>query len=1036
MPNQTSEAKNSPQKTNQKSMTPDTKVQTKTKIKSGTKIIIGAILAVGVAIGVGAVILFFGGGPAETPAETARFEVEFGPVNKATWDSSEVPDGQYDKVVNYFKNKFDDFFPPEERDDVIYMGSNEGAGLEDWQEDNHLWGRDKDGAGGVILDTFYFTHAHRIGDYGNTFLKTINDKTECDKINEFSLTPETLTINPSEITATIPYGNLPNKVDPILKDNRGNDLDKTKYHIRYKSLNPEVAVVYPDGHVLPVSPGSTEIKASVCGLPISNPVSVEVTREGFSNYNLTGQVNTRFINGVARSKVIDLGDLSGKYIKKLTLYLNISNAYKEAARVHKKLSGEINFYASNDNGNTWVKADPFQMVASINFEKRDDTRTGKIEYPVSITFDFTHKRPGNQLRLAMEIIENASPADVPATITEGKEDGILPEVDLSRTTRFVGNTFGNIKALDTQENINSGIYGLLAVDDLEQTRYFGSTRYPVTPPTVAASDFDPVYTKYYTTRYRQTVVNWLFGFEITDRENRKGITHDVTEWLVAPQKVIKPAYHHKTDLPLYTTEGGYAPASVDIHAFITQNIGFAHLALVKKDATEKWNEIGVLVVPAPHIIIHSLKGTTDLTTNAMDFAMPTETFEAVPPEVTFFGTIETPEFTLLPPSLTLMPGTTAPPPGDPAICDSPTIIYRGHNRAIIKCMPSGAYKDKTIKAFYGEKTDLSDQKEVKVYKDHDGKNYFVLRGLRGGEFDDKNDEGYLKGRFPYYFKFESEGKSSPVHSFMTLNRPQTIAYLYNLIYAERIDFLSFEELKDYRGDRKDGIDFYDRPKDQEPLTIQGVKYSLINAKEFISRLKVTAEVTGNEEQAKRLYQIIHDRIYDDNLEKHFDQAGVDFWVAQMEKIEEAKRIDLLGVIFGMMTSPEFFNTMVEQTGGDKSKAQAELAYLIVLQRGGDEPGVNYLKTNFKKNKEMREYLLKVDPEEYDKTLEEIEKDESLGRKAAIAKLYETIYGRPADVAGVDFWDKFVDTETEKPATIQKLKEIFLASDEFKNVVKD
>jgi len=1082
MPNQPKEEKNSPQKTNAKPMAQkEVKTKTKAKIKASTKIIVGAILAVGVAIGIGVVIFFFGGGEAPPPGNTRQVIFDF--HNKIF--GHEIDDWAPDND----RQKFDELFPQNQRDISMAYGLTRKSKvipvscgpLEACPEgDTEIYG-------GLVLNNFVFSalpetwgrvalpgikdQVEAGGGYRQTL--TINDQAKCDKLDRIGIGTTSIYINfssfkdvdieniegnwPDEATLRItrPKPDNPKETDRwghfTLRDKDGNILNPDDYHIRFKILEPSTgfissAVVYPNGKILPFSPGQTEVIATACEKEsgsITISVSESAGEESFLNFNPDGKINFQFLNGVAKSKVIDFDIPNDQAIKEVTIVTHIPpnmRHYNAPAA-----DGVIRLYASNDGGLTWQKSEWQGPYPGGDDTKEEDTEKA--------SFHFTFPYAGRNLQFAVEMkndvkvkgLENVEPKDVPSGLT----DQVPPQVK----TKVIG-----LASLEEPKN-ESGLLPIYA--HVMNAELEGLTTSPF------ESDFsdESYYTRFWNNKDQPfditgSYIKKLFG--ISKREDGSTYPTESSWYQFWPKNTFIKTETEDENLHFFQNNA-YTPqsASVQIYDHSKKNAlpGFTHVAMA--GVGDEWatlkDNMGVITLPLPTLAISKFEVNATLAPES-EFAQRPPEAGVQPPEAGVqpttptgeisiggripLGQIETPE-TPLGPSLfiTRIPGLIIlPPPGDPAICESPTIIYRGHNRVIIKCMPGEAYKNKEMKAFWGEKADLSDKKEAKVYKDKDGKNYFVLRGLKGGEFDDKNDEGYINGRFPYYFKFESEGKSSPIHSFKTLNRWQTIAYYYNLIFTDRLDFQSVDELKNYRGERKSGIEFYYKPRDAEPLTLQGVKFALLNdpGKEFIERLKVTAGITGNKAQIERLYQIIHDRIYDDDLEKYFDPAGVDFWVAQMEQIEEKKRIDLLGAMFGMMTSPEFFNTAVEQAGGDKLRAQAEIAYQIVLQRGADKPGLEYLKTTFKKNKEMREYLVRS--EEYDKRLEKIEKDKDLGRKVAIAKLYETIYGRPADVAGVEYWDqyKIKDEKTgkERLATILELKDIFLKSDEFRMKVID
>lgn len=361
--------------------------------------------------------------------------------------------------------------------------------------------------------------------------------------------------------------------------------------------------------------------------------------------------------------------------------------------------------------------------------------------------------------------------------------------------------------------------------------------------------------------------------------------------------------------------------------------------------------------------------------------------------------------------------TPLPLPVDPELLIEPQIIHRGSNRVIIKWTVPEAYRDKSLKFKYGEKIENLN-KEAKVYLDKaDKKHYVVLRGLKGGELYTKNDEGYKEGRFKYYFVCQANGKSSNVAEFKTLNRFQTILYYYNVVFGENFDLEA--NAKPNADLRAGGPYFFYNPEGKEPLTLPGVKFTMLNDKafqEFDRRLSETEKAKGIRYAIEILYQTIFDRIYDDDLTKTFDEEGVNYWKAQVERTDE-KRIDLFGVKFALSTSPEYNKEL--KTILPATDVNANLAYQIVLKRGAEKSGLEYLKGKYTLAKDMRKELALSD--EYTDRLSKIEKEQ--GRKKAISELYETLYARPADLAGVDWWDK-------TGLTLDEIKTKFLESEEF------
>lgn len=363
---------------------------------------------------------------------------------------------------------------------------------------------------------------------------------------------------------------------------------------------------------------------------------------------------------------------------------------------------------------------------------------------------------------------------------------------------------------------------------------------------------------------------------------------------------------------------------------------------------------------------------------------------------------------------------------------NPKIIYKGADRAIIAWTVSNdEYKNKELSFKYGtfdaknlkkdenDKIVLEDENNATVrYAEAQNYYYVVLRNLKGGEFADKNDAGYINGRKPYVFQVSLGEKFANPTTIKTLNRFQAILYYYNLVLSENFDVNRYEQLD--KNIRSGGPAFYYKPGEQEPLSLKGVQFTLLNDrkfKEFDNRINATAKKFGNKKTVQELYGRVHDRIYDEDLTKKFDDAGVNYWTKQIERNDD-NRIDILGTKFALSVSPEAVGEITTMSAEDQKKANSDLAYEIVLKRGGDQKGVLELK-KLQNPKEMRKKL--ANSKEFDDRLKSIK-----GRVEQIKELYETLYARAADIAGVNYWDK-----TGK--SIQEIKQEFLNSADFSNV---
>lgn len=382
-----------------------------------------------------------------------------------------------------------------------------------------------------------------------------------------------------------------------------------------------------------------------------------------------------------------------------------------------------------------------------------------------------------------------------------------------------------------------------------------------------------------------------------------------------------------------------------------------------------------------------------------------------------------------------------------------TVWHRGHSRVILKFRFTSGAENTTaaqdIEFRYGENKDNLNLGS-RVFLDKNDPTYpyvAVIIGLKGGEYHDKNEGCFEAGRCRYYFQVKTQGKASPVVDFQTMNRLQTIAYYYDLLlnrkYTSDLNaFLTPDN--EFQGkkvnDLEDGgLGFFYKPKDGEPLTLPGVKFTILNDRryeEFDIWTRETLEKSGIKEVVKNFYRRIHDRIYVPSEEEYlkgkveielgrfYDEAGVDYWVSRTDpKIVGIDVIDILGVKFAMTVSPEFIKTFSAEI--DQAQARPELSYWIVLKRGADKPGLEYLLTKYRSSKDMRRRLAESD--EYKNRLREIEK--TRGREAAVSEIYETLYARAADVEGRKYW-------FNTKMTLDELMKTFMNSPEFKAVLKE
>jgi len=371
------------------------------------------------------------------------------------------------------------------------------------------------------------------------------------------------------------------------------------------------------------------------------------------------------------------------------------------------------------------------------------------------------------------------------------------------------------------------------------------------------------------------------------------------------------------------------------------------------------------------------------------------------------------------------------PSNEPDLLKNPQLIYRGADRVVIKWETGkDEYKNRDLDFKYTTDAVINNngiavggslQKAKTYYEGADNKYYTVLENLQGGEFSEKNDQGYVAGQKPYYFQISLSDKCSDIGDFKTLNRFQSILYYYNLVFGDNFQVNKY--IQPDNSLRGGGAKFFYKPtNNQEPLSLRGVHFTLLNDrkfKEFDKRLQATLAKLGTKKAVENLYRRIHDRIYTDNIKKFVDKNGVDYWTKQIER-NDNKQIDISGAKFAISVSPEAVGNINKMQPKERKIAEANLAYQIVLKRGGDEAGIEKL-VALPNAKEMRKELAMS--KEYDDRLKAI-KD----KEAQIEELYETLYARAADISGVNYWK-------QSGKSIQEIKNEFLNSAEFTKIAQ-
>ncbi|MFA6296043.1 MAG: hypothetical protein WC663_01700 [Patescibacteria group bacterium] len=794
---------------------------------------------------------------------------------------------------------------------------------------------------------------------------------------------------------TLPY-------DLNLTARRDNGENNPNALAMIDSQTPVSAIVYNDFYgtkkprILPISPDSeATLQLSACGEYKDN-YKFPVQNSGFDIFDPTNQIlDTRFIQGLTVSKNISTNLNDNYNIKSAEINLKIADIDGILLpNSPKNIKGTIILLASNDNGATWYTPSSFSNDGTNwnNISNESDNWIDKMPGK-GFRYDFTNS-DGNELKWAaiIQSDETGLHSQVLAQAenlqeNENFENGGAAdnfEIGMTGSEVFNINQNSDENPMLEKDLVPGGI--LVASPDATKEFYFLEKSFW---PDLGPNDIDSRFEKANVT-IESLTPDIVQVFDNT-KENKN---------VSASQRVGQLSNLPLVGVSMNGKKSGFGKIRV---SYIIS--GGIPVLVARK-------EFSILVIPNTYLNIDNLDiSYTATKTDEVDPDGPDGPGDPNPP----------------------LPDPNDPNPnGD--ISGTTTYIYRGANRVIAEISGNdtdannkldNALDSNNLKFNYGtDKNNLD--KNAKVYFDSKANKYYaVLRDLQGGEKDGFNQDGFNDGRMKYYYRFsigdkgiflDSEKKTT-LGTFLTLNRKRTILYYYNWIFDRKYDL---NKEYDFAKVQDGGVNFwYDTN-----ITLPGIRFMMLNDRKYkefnnyLNKKKVTKKLVT------WLYKKSLDRIYDDNLYKFADDDGVNYWYRQMTKIRSRDRISREGVKFAISASTESRNELQELFAA-KNEANAEFSYNVVLKRGGDQGGVNYLVDTFKDSqKRMREDL--ANSFEYNNRLETIEKDN--GRKAAIAELYETLYSRPADVAGVDYW-------AESNKTIPQIKEDFLKSDEFTNVLK-
>lgn len=306
--------------------------------------------------------------------------------------------------------------------------------------------------------------------------------------------------------------------------------------------------------------------------------------------------------------------------------------------------------------------------------------------------------------------------------------------------------------------------------------------------------------------------------------------------------------------------------------------------------------------------------------------------------------------------------------------------------------------------------------------------YVVLETLDGGDpcTPQNQIDEFVCGNARYELRvgwnnngapFEAGGQEDRVQ-FTTLNRLQTIAYNYSVVFGEDFDghinraTLTEDDLAQIivehpeLAGRIDGVQFYNTPPaGQSPIDLASMKFVLMGDRtyeEFEHRIRATSERISVDAAIQQLYRSVFDRIYPNDLARISDDEGRAFW----RNLIENGPLNEYGVTFNMLASEEYYNQLLATATNaqDEYRLNGNYAYLTTLRRGPDNEGLDYMVREAQAvelDPLLFMRLLLIESDEFSARIGRIE--EALGRPAMVEELYQTCLFRASDAEGVAYW---------------------------------
>lgn len=771
----------------------------------------------------------------------------------------------------------------------------------------------------------------------------------------------------------------------ILTQDRKPDIElMNKIRWRYMTTNSSVALAGPNGEIFPISIGETTMRAFACGKTVEVKVDTKTSEENklkIRNYNQYGKVPADLLNGSMQSATVELpGKKEGEYIDKIELSPEIISGLSAD---NPQFSFEI--LASNDGGKTWVKEKNNKIIDA-------NTALGNQ----NLIFKFTNKSADLKLAAIMRTnlskssyvskdiwkldFSQAPPAQSSANyeVFEGwfrraeEYFSTNPQIQapLTRDIKFSYSSYSTFyNSLPYWQEQNKGAKGFILVEN-EARRYFPfyekiDKNLPVlfvlkNPPTIPSDQRLIMYT-----RQAKKLSNEEFQALIGGAYGGKCSYCNVFASYSPGYKKLSLWFLDKAaqDCANGNSANCFVAQNAETNTFLARDFGYDVFfgkfwvnPNVNTQGNVPLNALGALVLPQSSPVLSKLQIKTTLVKETIEKSEEPET-SPLP---------EQPKDSQYP---TETVKTEEPKEATEGLLQNPKITFRGEGRVIINWKSDQEKLTESPSFLFGASADNLNKKAIVYYDQKAKKFYAILWNLKEGN--------------SYYFKLTTSNAFSDVQKFNAPTRFQNILYLYNTILGADLDLSKYVQAdKTVRG----GGPYYYW---QSTLSYNEIKLSLLfdtQYREFDKRLAKSAVKQGTKKQIERLYRVIYDKIYPNNLAKIADEKLVNSYLKKVNR-KDSKKITLTGVKFSL--AKKFFEKNVLKSY-EKNKRPAASAYFLVLHRQ-DAMGIEYLAKKYgKNNKAMRREL--IEGKEFMSKLNMIE--QKYGQEVAIEEIYEAFNAKP------------------------------------------